>query len=305
MLKSSDMKKNKTTIKQVLPISTTSMNPFALMCLSGVFLFVGVILISLAFKVISITSKVNAPREIILLSGLIFFLGGLATFLQSIKSKTQNIKRNKLKRKHPNSPWKWDYNWNTKGINNRNQHSILSHFIGFSITSCFLGLTYWIGFIDKAKFKLPFYGMCLFMLFILMWFYTMISKRIRYGKPYLSFYNFPYKLSENMKIRFSNLPNKNIVNGVTISIRFYEEIFIKDANNRSRVSLDEKYIDFKELPKESISISRDIEVDFDLPNKDHFNTHLSSVPARFWEVQIECDIKGLDYREYFLLPIYS
>jgi hypothetical protein len=177
--------------------------------------------------------------------------------------------------------------------------------IGVSITSCFLGITYWIGFIDKAQFKLPFYGMSLFSLFILLWFYTMISKRIKYGKPYLNFSKFPYFLGENLNIRFSNLPSNEEVKAIKVSIRFYEEVYLKDARNQTKISLNEKYIDIKELGKYAISTRSELSVEFNLPTNIEFSTELSSVPAHFWEVQIECDIEGLDYREYFLLPIYK
>jgi len=287
------------------PISLSYMPPTVLIIFSSVFLVIGVYIIGLSLKIFIVTEKVNAPREMILLVGLVFFFSGFAAFTKGVANWIKCKRREKLKQKYVETPWKWDYGWKRRGIKSRSKRSLFRHMIVVCITCCFLGITYWIGFIDKAQLKLPFFGVSFFSLFILLRFYKMISKRIKYGKAYLNFSKLPYFLGENLNIRFSHLPSNQEVKAIKVSIRFYEEVYIKDARNQTQISLNEKYIDIKKLGKNSISPRSELNVEFNLPTNIEFSTELSSIPAHFWEVEIECDIGGLDYREYFLLPIYN
>jgi hypothetical protein len=298
------MKNKKNSVVSKMPISSSNMNPVQLLLFSSVFLGIGLYIICISLKLVSFEGRINAPLEIVFLCGATFFLGGISAFTQGLSRYKKLKTKERLYRSHQNQPWIWDYQWSRKGISNRSKNSLLNHFIGLSITLCFLGVTYWIGFILKDGFKVPFYGMCVFCTFILMWFYTMISKKIRYGRAFLKFSQFPSFLGKRLDIQFQNIPPKDKVSGITVTIRCYEEIFTQNVKKQNMISLKELYQDSVELRSSQISTDRTLEASFMLPLDNTLSSALSESPARFWEAQIECDIKGLDYREYFLLPIY-
>ncbi|MFT6631269.1 MAG: hypothetical protein ACJAS4_001218 [Bacteriovoracaceae bacterium] len=297
--------KNKNSVISRMPVSNGNMRPRQMLLFSGVFLGIGGYIILISLGIINFRGRINAPLEILLLCGLVFFLGGLSVFSKGFAGLGRIRNKDKYQRSHKYSPWRWDYDWSVKGILSRSKNNLLNHFVGLSIFSCFLGITYWIGFILKDGFKLPFYGMCVFSLIILFWFYTMISKRVRYGKPFLRFLKYPFFLGEELHISFENIPHREQVEEINVTIRFYEEIFQKNSKNETRVVLNELYADSITLSGKNITTTREVEAKFNLPNSVEFNNELSSSPAKFWEAQIQCDIKGWDYREYFLLPIYK
>jgi hypothetical protein len=112
-------------------------------------------------------------------------------------------------------------------------------------------------------------------------------------------------LGQKLDIQFQNIPKKEKVESVTITIRCYEEIFTRNVKNQMIISLKELYEESIQVPNSQISIDRIITTSFKLPDDKELSSSLSESTARFWEAQIQCDIKGWDYREYFLLPIYS
>ncbi len=297
------LKKNDVVSK--MPISSTTMSPKGTIVFSLIFVLAGAYICAISLELIPFKGKIKAPTEIILAVGIIFLLAGLSVFVQGCQRLAVSNKIAAKKKNHLSSPWLWDYNWNPSGIRSRSQSSIVSHIIGSSIFSCVLFITYWIGFSSEIGFKIPFYLMSIFSLFILFWFYTMISKRIRYGRPVLKFRAFPLKLGEQIGIIFTGIPPRENVKEVIINIRFYQEGVYKGDNNQERISLTEKFCHTLTLPASAISTKNELEVNIELPQDISFANELSSSPASFWEAQIQCDIKGWDYREYYLLPIYK
>jgi hypothetical protein len=250
-------------------------------------------------------SKMNAPPTVVMAAGLAFFFGGASVFIQGLVSIAKRKKLLNLKKKNLNSPWFWDHEWNQRGITNRSQNSIFQHFFGLSIIGCFYFITYWIGFVNKSQFRFPFYGMSFFVLIIILWFYTMISKRIKYGKAFLKFESFPFKIGEKIGINFQSLPPKEKIKEVFVTVRFYEEFYTKNSKNQTVIALKSTYEDSQTFPSSNVTTNRTLACTIDIPNDEKYLNKLSETPAKFWEVQIQCDIEGWDYREYFLLPIYG
>lgn len=296
--------KNNSVVSK-MPISSSNMSANQLMLFSIIFLALGGYIIGVSLDLFPFKGRINAPMEIVFLGGLVFFMAGISVLFQGITRKSLIKYKSMQFKKFRGSPWLWDYKWNKEGINTRSKNSMLGHFVGVSIMSSFMGITYWIGFILRDGFKLPFYAMCFFSIFILFWFYTMISKRIRYGRPALGFSQFPFYLGRRLNIKFINLPPSKKVKNVIVTIRFYEEIFSKNLKNQTVITLKELYSDTLEFPGTSISSTRDMDASFSLPSESSFVSSLSEAPAKFWEAQIQCDIDGWDYREYYLLPVYK
>jgi magnesium-transporting ATPase (P-type) len=299
------MKKSKSSIVSKSPISSGNMNPTQMLIFSLMFIAAGVFVIGIPFDLFSMKGNMRAPKEIIILAGLVFLLAGCSIFFQSLTGLKKQRRRKEMKRRFPTSPWKWDYEWNQKFITPRSKNSLLQHFFGFSIVLIFLAITYWIGFIDKAQFKYPFYGMCFFVGIILIWFYSMISKRIKYGAPRLKFSNFPFHLGKEINVMFESLPPRESIKESIVTIRYYKEVFTKNHKGETRISLNKLYEDQKVYSSKEHTINRELKVNLNLPDDLSLENKISEVPAKFWEIQIQCDIEGWDYREYYLLPIYS
>lgn len=303
VLKSKNQKTN--SIVNRMPISTGNLSPNSGVFMSIIFIAIGGYISGIALKLLPFNGRITAPREIVLAAAVVFILAGISFLAQSLKGL---LKRNRLKRKKSrsfNSPWNWDFDWNRSGISPRSNNTIFGHIIGILITSLFLAITYWIGFIDKSGFKIPFYGICFFSLFILFWFYTMLSKRIKYGKAQLKFGRFPFYTNKQIDLTFLNLPPRSSTSKVIVNLRYYSERLSKDSKNRTRISLIEEYIQTEVYEASSINSMRQLNCKFKLPDSINYSSQLSEMPASFWEVEIECDIKGWNYREYFLLPIYK
>lgn len=298
------MKKSSFTTQT--PISNGNMNPKQMFIFSWFFLGSGLFITSIPFDYFGKTSSsMRAPKEIVLMAGAIFLLAGLSVLTQSIKKLKEKSKLESLKKRNSSSPWKGDYLWSERGISPRSKSSFLHHFCGLSIILSFLAITYWIGFILKGGIKAPFYGMCFFVLIIFIWFYSMLSKRLKYGKPFLKFNQFPFHLGNNINVTFTSLPPKSEVKEVILTIRHYEEVFTKNMKGETRISLKKHFEDSKVFQASQITSNRTLKVEMDLPQDLEFVSKLNEMPAKFWEIQIQCDIEGWDYREYYLLPIYG
>lgn len=286
-------------------ISTSNMNGKQMALFSFVFLGIGFFIMGVSQGLFWKSVTMNAPKVIVFTAGLAFFIGGCSVFLQAINSIRKENRTKKIKKRHPTSPELWDYEWNSKGITNRSQNTLLSHFLGLSIVGCFYFITYWLGFINKDQFRYPFYGMSFFVLLIALWFFTMITKRIKYGKAFLKFQSFPFKLGQEMRFSFQSLPPKEKIKEVLVAVRFYEEFHTKNSKGQSVISIRSTYEDFYSFTSSEVSTNRTLDCTIQLPEDLKFESKLSEMPAHFWEVQIQCDIEGVDYREYFLLPVYS
>ena len=296
---------SKSTIVTKTPISSSNMNGIQLVIFSLIFMSVGIFIMGVSKGHFLPPSKMNAPPIIVLTAGLAFFLAGSSVFIQGVLAIRRRRKSLSLMRRNLNSPWFWDYHWNSKGVSNRSQNSYFQHFFGLSIMGCFYFITYWIGYINKAQFRYPFYGMSFFVLLIIFWFYTMISKRVKYGKPFIQFRSFPFKLGQDIGLKFESLPPKEKIKEIFVTIRFYEEFFTKNTKGQSVVSLKSTYEESLTLPSSAVTSQREVSCNFKIPIESKFKSKLSSKPAKFWEVQIQCDIEGWYYREYYLLPIYG
>ena len=52
------------------------------------------------------------------------------------------------------------------------------------------------------------------------------------------------------------------------------------------------------------SATQEVEISFDVPDNDDWVTELSGRPVRYWELLIESEQTGADFKTTFPLPIY-
>jgi len=104
-------------------------------------------------------------------------------------------------------------------------------------------------------------------------------------------------------VRFS--PNR--FDSLTATLRFVQERYEARGTGRNRtISLvaEEYYSESRTIPANPAL--REIETEFTAPDDPEWVTQLTANPAvRYWELVIEANVPGIDFRATFPLPVYA
>lgn len=115
------------------------------------------------------------------------------------------------------------------------------------------------------------------------------------------FHNYPFLLGESFSITLKNLPLNEITEPIELNLRFIEE----DYSNEILAVGYQYYFDQKILTAKDFYQIDDLRVEWKLPDDTGMTTHLSNRPAQFWQLEVKCQTSQGEYRDWFILPIYS
>ena len=129
-----------------------------------------------------------------------------------------------------------------------------------------------------------------------------MAQFLRFGHSRLRFRQFPYHPGGALEVGFDGAAEESI----TATLRFVEEQFetTGSGSNRSRRLVSrEQFGERREFPVNTGA--PEVEIRFDLPDNDEWTTSLSGTPVRYWELVVESEQRGIDFRTTFPLPVYA
>jgi len=254
------------------------------------------------FEFVPLPGKANAPLPVIGFIGLAFFLAG-STLLSHGARGLLNEWR--IRRRPLSEPWLVDYPWNPRGIRDRAGARVLNALLGLLLFTVFLVPFNWWAFIsDHGSWLVTFVvgTFDLILAVILGKAIYHLGQYVKFGHSRLTFRRFPYHPGETLLVAFSGTPLERL----NATLRFVEERVETTGTGDDRSTRLVSYEHFGQQ-KEFVGTSGmpEIEIDFEIPDNPEWVTGLSSRPVRYWELLLESEQTGIDFRTTFPLPIYD
>jgi hypothetical protein len=148
------------------------------------------------------------------------------------------------------------------------------------------------------------------LLLVLIWWKAALTvgRAVKFGGSRLVFHHFPYRMEEPVAIRW--IPPRGITRADrgSFTFRCLEEYY----EERGKGSDSSRWLVHDELCAETQSFDRPqtfapgraVEFRFELP-ADARPTKLASDRPVFWELEVKLSMPGLDFEEWYLVPVYE
>lgn len=277
----------------------------------SVFALVGIFIILIGTKTLPVDpSTVHAPYWVLTVCGIVFAFGGIMVWTMTWRQHCADRHSREAARQHPDEPALQDYNWDSRGFTIPRWKPVI---IAFGITiflAVFLSSFNWWAFVQDGPMMVK--GIVIFL--DLFWVLTAwraarrFGHALKFGGSKIQFVQFPYLLSQPVKISWQPTPGIVQVNKGSFTLRCVEEwveVTGRGKNRRSRIVQEELwsetgYFDHSRTLQRMQPIDLQFEIPAELPP-----TRLNAERAIFWELDVKLDLPGLDFEERYLVPIYA
>lgn len=236
----------------------------------------------------------------------------------------RHLLRERRKRQFPDEPWMWDQRWNRGGARAlRSAGGGSRGLVPALMATAFLGLAalaYF--FVLSPEDRPPAFIVIPVVLFALgTWgaFLAQGASRLKFGGSFLRYRAFPCFLGERLSATLEGIDRLKGFTRLTLTLRCVREKVVGSGKQR-RVEREVLYEEPKEVSPEEVlfgtgdaagvfQLVRRVDpgaalpVTFELPEAD-LGSHLYDFPKRKWELAVEAEVPGVDYRETFLVPVY-
>lgn len=252
----------------------------------------------------------NVPQPVLLPFGLVCAVLGAALLLFSAR---EALRKARLLRSAPHTPWLADYGWNPRGARDETLPRAAQAIWFAAFLSLFLLPFNYIVLFEE----LPLVGLLLFaivtgvfdLIALGIFFYGLylIVRRIRHGPATLRFEHFPFFLGEWLDVRLRLGAARVRRPPLRAALRCIQESYERPAPDDDTTTVCyQLYCDSQELPAAVApgEGGRTIPIRFQLPDGD-LSTQLAERPPRYWELELEGEDPGLGYGATFLVPVYA
>lgn len=275
------------------------------------FLGIGAVVVAQGAGVL-IHKKIDLPSHIIMWIGTIFMGIGVFLLTHGIRCMMRNAKLKRLRSISPSEPWRWDYEWDTRGVTEAKWKTVAkAYFMSLAFAVFMSPFNYVVFVLDK---KAPLFAkgiICIFDLITIALLCRAIYltlQYLKYGSSYLSFDMFPFYPGEELSVRLRSNKQIGILQSLTFTMRYIEEVLESHGSGKDRSTRTvcyQLYADTRRLEDGEISaiMWSEIPIQFILPQEE-LTTHMSDSPSRYWEMAVHGASPGIDYTATFPLPVY-
>jgi hypothetical protein len=252
----------------------------------------------------------NAAFWVPAVAGASFAVSGFVAWGRAWGQLAANRQRLQAARQYPNEPALADYPWHPGGFEVsgwRGAGRVLGLAIGITI---FLSIFNWWAFGKLGDWMIKAVVVCLDLLTLLFWWEAgrRIGRALKFGRSRIAFARFPYRPPEPVVIRWHPGERISQVNKGTFTLRCVEQWTESRAMGKDRtVKLvqEEVWSAAWRLDKpRKLPVKDAVELCYELP-PDAPPTQLSAYKPVFWELEVQLDLPGLDFKETYLVPIYA
>lgn len=202
-------------------------------------------------------------------------------------------------------PWLSDYPWDHRGIRDRAGGRLFGAVTFPIFLVVFLAPFHWWAFVSEdgplmVKIIVGLFDLVLVL--VIGKAIYLVGRYLRFGHSRLGFRRFPFHPGDRLLLAFSGTPLRRL----KATLRFIEERFEStgSGNNRStRLAVYEHFGEQKVLA--GSEGAPEIEIDFQIPDNTEWVTALSGQPVRYWELVVESEQPGIDFKTTFPLPVYA
>jgi hypothetical protein len=268
------------------------------------FVLVGAYFALAGFGFLPLPGKANAPLEIIGFVGLAFFIAGMTLVVHGCRGMLNKVRMRRVAQRHLSEPWFLDHAWDPQGIRDNASGRAGGGIAGLLLLTVFLVPFNWWAFWSGEGALMLTFVVCIFDLCLLLVVGATVYRIVqlaKYGHARLSFRRFPFHPGDKLHVALSGTPRDNL----SATLRFVEERFETHGSgkNRSRQLVSYEHFGERRAVPEVLG-APEVEVSFDLPDNEEWVTELSGAPVRYWELLVESQQPGVDFRTTFPLPVY-
>ena len=274
------------------------------------FLGVGVWATLAGTKLIPIDeSKLHAPHWVLAAFGVVFGLGELMLWVMGLRQFRANRRRNALQWRDPALA---DYPWDTRGFTPPRWSRAAKAIGGVIFLTLFLSMFNWWAFMANGPWMVKIIvGLFDLILLFAAWQTGMlIGRTLKFGPSRIEFARFPFRPGETVSLHWLVPQGMTRAAKGTFTLRCVEEWYEVrgSGKNRSKRLVQEAVwsaTGHLDQPQELIAGRMD-ELRFDVP-PDAPGTSLSNGDTKpvFWELVVDLDLAGLDFKETYLVPVYA
>lgn len=243
--------------------------------------------------------KAHVERWVLATIAVVFALTSFLTMITGIIEFNSQKKTKSLKKRNPQSPWLWDYNWQEGRNLSRAKVSNGSHLFAASILIGFHIVAWSIALKEKFRGMIIIFpiGITLFTLLIAIIFFVIYRRNKAHQKVSLSIERFPLQLGTRATFHVHHV-NSRKIKKIIVRLMAIKEVYSYQENQRAV----QTQIEF-EVEQEVTLTSDNFDISFDLP-ENSLSSALSERPASFWEFHLYAKCDGPDLDKKFLIPVY-
>ena len=266
-----------------------------------------------------IEGEANAPLWVIGVVGVVFGVGGLLLAAYGISDLRDRARRTRELLTHPSETWRGDHDWSRalagRGMPSRDSGRWWVHALGLALLLSMGVISNWIATIESGNgiggwFTLMMAViMDLIVLLVLGLAVRRLLMRWRYGSPRIVFDRVPVRPGETLKARVVTR-GLGRVDRLVVTLRYVVEVYVKsktsDGKTKEEVVCKEHYHERWETDDVGAHLSGDgvLPVEFEIPGSAE-PCVLRERPARFWDLEVRGEVRGVDFVHRFTVPVYG
>lgn len=264
----------------------------------------------------------HAPDWVLWAGSTVFLAAGIIMCLQGITDLNQRRRGRRDAMLHPDEIWRADYVWSDAdslhGMKSRDSGGWGVHVMGLTIVVCFTMVSTWVSATASGSDPWIFLWlmtgvMYLVQVIVLVWFAKLVLRAIRYGSPRMVYESVPVRPGGMVMGTVVCPRGFRLLDRVSITLRYVVESYQASPSSgrkeKSRVSCRGKVYDswvIDDVPAQLGGVGTEgrIPIAFLIP-EDAEDTRASDRPARFWDLEVRGEAKGVDFVHRFAVPVYS
>jgi hypothetical protein len=277
-----------------------------------IFVAAGTFVVLLGLRVIPAPdSSFNVPPPMVAACGLVFLVPGLIFVFHGIRGWLRQRRYDAHAALNPGAPWAYEHPWQREGESRTGWRKVGKSLYGLGLFGLMLGPFNWVVFGNDdvpGMFRFVFGFFDLIWVGMIVAWLRSVAQAIKYGTSTVSYATFPYFTGGRVDLRFG-LSSKHAFHSMTFTLRAVEEVYEVRKHGNKRTETVVCYGLHEETrtvnaPHEMPEPGRDVWIKFEAPSNVP-GSDLNARPPTYWEIEIRCDAPGVDYKEIFLLPVYS
>jgi hypothetical protein len=280
----------------------------------AVFIASGILMCLVGTKTIAVDPKgVQAPYWILTVCGSLFSAGGLFVWGMTLRQWASKRRRAEFESRPGAELALADYAWNPRGYEPPRWRRVVKSVVGAAFMTFFLSVFNWWAFFANGPFMVKAIVVVFDAILLAVWWGVAMSvgRAFKFGGSRIEFARFPYGLTEPVSIHWKPATGIEQVNRGMFTLRCVEEWFENRGSGRNR----SRQLVHEEVWSGTWHLGADrsfpppqaggwVELQFELP-ADAPSTRLSADRPIFWELEVHLELPGLDFRETYLVPVYS
>jgi hypothetical protein len=276
----------------------------------GIFVAIGIYIVLVGLRIIVPGGRVHVPHWVLIPIGAVFAAGGLFVWGKIWRQRQAENRREQQVLRHPEEPAFADLDWDPSGArSNLKQHGVRATLIVIFFILFLTPFNYLI-----VKENAPWFAKGVIALFdlitvFLIWDMSMRWGRVfKFGHAVLRFAHFPLRTNEPVRLTWiapSGCAGSATGSFTLRSVVEWHETTGSGKSRNTRLVHEQQWSGAWVLESPVlITPGMDCELVFNLPPGVR-STTLHVERPQFWELEVALSLSGLDFKDTYLVPIYS